>query len=480
MAEVNFENSYAELPAHFYTHQVGQASPKPEILAVNEELGQFLNLPEGFLSSEAGLNLISGVAFPKSAKPLAQAYAGHQFGGFSPQLGDGRALLIGEVIAKDGNRYDIQLKGSGLTPYSRNGDGKAGLGPVIREYVVSEAMHALGVPTTRSLAAIRTGEDVYRSQREDGAMLTRVALSHIRVGTFQFFAARNDIEALEQLSKYTITRHYPQAAEHENPTRGLFEAVCETQAKLIAQWMSLGFIHGVMNTDNVSISGQTIDYGPCAFMDGFDAMKVFSSIDTGGRYAWARQPQIGNWNLLRFAETLIPIWGKEEDKSIEEVQASIGIYGERVNTDIAVRFAAKLGLTSNADTDSFTQNTLGFMQKNSLDFTRFFAHLREDFDAEIDWKNLADGEAWFADWQKRVEKEDNEISLQRRRSYSPIYIPRNHQIARIIASAEAGDDQPIFDLMSVLAKPFTMQNGVDDYSAAPKPSEEVRQTFCGT
>ncbi|MEM7243413.1 MAG: YdiU family protein [Pseudomonadota bacterium] len=477
-----FENSYAKLPAHFFTRQSAEAARAPDVIATNAALADFLNFPDGYLESAAGRDMISGTAFDPSAKPLAQVYAGHQFGGFSPQLGDGRALLIGEVMAKDDMRYDVQLKGSGQTPYSRSGDGLAALGPVIREYVMSEAMHALGVPTTRALAAIRTGSPVYREGAEQGAMLTRVALSHIRIGTFQFFAARNDTDAIAELADYAMDRHYPDAKSTDTPIRSFFECVCLAQAELIAHWMALGFIHGVMNTDNMAISGQTIDYGPCAFMDHFHAMKVFSSIDTGGRYAWARQPQIGHWNLLRFAETLIPIWDSGEEHAVAEIEDSIALYSECVNARMALRFADKLGLPAYADidTDSFIQNTLGMMQAEGLDFTRFFASLREDGDHLRDWVGTEATDAWLADWQKRVSKEDREASQTARAQNSPIYIPRNHQVANAIANAEAGADQVFHDLLAVLQNPYERQDGKEHYEAAPKPDEEVTQTFCGT
>ena len=475
-----FENSYSELPSHFYSYQSAEAAIAPQVIATNSELADFLNFPKSYLESDAGLEMISGIAFDPSAKPLAQVYAGHQFGGFSPQLGDGRALLIGEVKAKDGYNYDVQLKGSGLTPYSRRGDGLAALGPVIREYIVSEAMNALGVPTTRALAAIRTGKPVYRERQEQGAMLTRVALSHIRIGTFQFFAARNDKDAIAELAEYAIDRHFPEVKSSDTPIRKFFEAVCLAQAELIAHWMALGFIHGVMNTDNMAISGQTIDYGPCAFMDAFHAMKVFSSIDTGGRYAWARQPQIGHWNLLRFAETLIPIWDSGEENAVAEIEKSIQLYAERVNARMAERFAEKLGLSTHADTDSFIQNTLGFLQSEGIDFTRFFASLRPDGEHLQTWKSSRDGEAWLADWKKRVDKEDKAVSEKNRMSQSPVYIPRNHQVAKAIAQAEAGDDQAFHDLLKITERPYDRRDGQEDYEAAPVAGEEVTQTFCGT
>ena len=343
---IHFDNTYAQLPERFFARQGAAPVPQAKLIRLNLGLAARLSIDAGWLQSADGVAMLAGNAIPEGAEPIAQAYAGHQFGGFVPQLGDGRALLLGEVIDADGRRYDLQLKGSGRTPYSRGGDGKSALGPVLREYIVSEAMAALGVPTTRALAAVATGETVMRQEGEvPGGVFTRVAASHIRVGTFQYFRARNDIDGLRVLADHAIARHYPHAAKAPNPYLALLESVVNAQADLIAQWMSLGFIHGVMNTDNTAVSGETIDYGPCAFMDAFHPQCVFSSIDAHGRYAWGTQPNIGLWNVTRFAETLLPLLCEDPGEGIKIAEAALSGYPKRFESQYIVRFRAKLGLS---------------------------------------------------------------------------------------------------------------------------------------
>ncbi|MEM1443673.1 MAG: YdiU family protein, partial [Verrucomicrobiota bacterium] len=368
MSSPVFQNFYAELPDHFYEKVSPAEVPSPELIRVNKDLAEELGLDPEWLASEEGLGMLSGNALPEGANPIAQAYAGHQFGGWSPQLGDGRAVLLGEVLHRDGQPRDIQLKGAGRTPFSRGGDGKSPLGPVIREYLVSEAMAALGVPTTRALAAVATGETVYREEALPGGVFTRVASSHVRVGTFQFFYAREDLEALKTLATFVIDRHYPEAREAENPYEELLKSVIRSQASLIAQWMQLGFIHGVMNTDNMTISGETIDYGPCAFMDEFDPETAFSSIDHQGRYAWVNQPGIANWNLARLAETLLPLISEDRDEAVAIGEGYLkdfeGIFHEYYFGGFAKKFALDLG---HEQTRPFVEKTLGLMAQARID-----------------------------------------------------------------------------------------------------------------
>jgi uncharacterized protein YdiU (UPF0061 family) len=366
----SFDNSYARLPDRFFSRREPATVPAPALIRVNEELAALLGVDVEFLRSSEGVAILSGNVLSEGSEPLAQAYAGHQFGGFVPQLGDGRAILLGEVVGTDGKRRDVQLKGAGLTVFSRSADGKAALGPVLREYIVSEAMTALGVPSTRALAAVTTGEDVYRERKFPGAILTRVAASHIRVGTFQYFAAREDVEALQLLVDMAIERHYPEAES----ALDLLEAVIAAQCDLVAKWMQLGFIHGVMNTDNVAVSGETIDFGPCAFMDEFHPQCVFSAIDRNARYAWGNQASICHWNLTRFAETLIPLLAESSDEAIAIAEGALAKFGERFQRCYVVGFRAKLGLPDDCD-EAFIKSTLAVMAEQEVDFTLFFREL---------------------------------------------------------------------------------------------------------
>src|SRR6478735_1401106 len=371
-----FENTYARLPDRFYARVAPTPVQAPRLIRLNTQLALDLGLDPNWLAGPQGLEVLAGRLVPDSAEPIATAYAGHQFGHFVPQLGDGRAILLGEVIDKDGVRRDIQLKGSGPTPFSRRGDGRAALGPVLREYIVSESMFKLGIPTTRSLAAVMSGESVMRETALPGAVLTRVAASHIRVGTFQFFAARGDTDGVRRLADHVIGRHYPELARAERPYHALLDAVIARQADLVARWLLVGFIHGVMNTDNSSISGETIDYGPCAFMDAYNPSQVFSSIDEMGRYAYANQPRIALWNLTRLAECLLPLFSDDKDKAIEQAQFILGEFAEKFTTAYQAGLRAKIGLFTQREGDeALIQDLLDAMAKNQADFTLTFRRL---------------------------------------------------------------------------------------------------------
>ncbi len=480
---IPFDNTYARLPERFFAKQKPTCVPEPELIRVNRELATQLSLDTGWLESADGVAMLAGNAVPEGAEPIAQAYAGHQFGGFSSQLGDGRAILLGEVVDTGGARHDLQLKGSGRTPFSRRGDGKSALGPVLREYVVSEAMFALGVPTTRALAAVATGERVIRQEGAlFGAVFTRVAASHIRVGTFQYFLARNDIDALRRLADHAIARHYPNAGEGQDAYVVLLESVALAQADLIAQWMSLGFIHGVMNTDNTAISGETIDYGPCAFMDAFHAQCVFSSIDSGGRYAWGNQPDIGLWNLTRFAETLLPLLSDDPGKATEVAKAVLSKYPERFEKQYIARFSAKFGLSPEGPIE-LIQECLDLLGTHEVDFTLFFRNLTRVAGGE-DSQTLAamfsssePFEEWLTKWRSEAEPAKYLADMQ---AANPALIPRNHRVEQAIQSAYGGDFTPFHRLVDALASPYADQVEYVDFETPPRPEEIVRETFCGT
>nr|WP_022707638.1 YdiU family protein [Paracoccus zeaxanthinifaciens] len=464
---IHFDNSYARLPQGFFARTRPTPVSSPRLLVLNETLAERLGLDPAHLASD-GVEMLAGNAVPDGAEPIAQAYAGHQFGGFSPQLGDGRAVLLGEVIAPDGQRFDLQLKGSGKTPFSRRGDGRAWMGPVLREYLVSEYMAAMGVPTTRALAAIATGDLVFREQGGlPGAVLTRVAASHIRVGTFQYFAVRDDIERLRQLTDHVIDRHYPQC---KDPLE-LLDAVVARQARTIADWMALGFIHGVMNTDNMAISGETIDYGPCAFMDAYHPDTVFSSIDTQGRYAWAQQPQMAVWNLAQFATCLIPLMG-EEEAAVEAATKAVHRFGPLYQAAWLERFGAKLSIDG-AQHQALIERLLTLMAQQRADFTRVFAGLAHG-GARDEFIDRDAFDAWHADWQAL----SPDMALMAR--VNPLRIPRNHRIEGAIESAVAGDMQPFRKLLDACTRPFEARADWSDLSTAPTSSEAVRRTFCGT
>jgi uncharacterized protein YdiU (UPF0061 family) len=455
---IPFDNTYATLPDRFFTRQGAAPVRAPELFAFNAPLARSLGI-DGAADRAALAEVFSGNATPPGAAPLAQLYAGHQFGGFSPQLGDGRALLLGEVETAQGRR-DIQLKGSGPTPYSRMGDGRAWVGPVIREYLMSEAMAALGVPTTRALAAVTTGEPVLREDGPmPGAILTRVAASHIRVGTFQAFAARNDTDALQRLTDYTIARHFPGA---DGPL-GLLQGLMEVQADLVACWMSIGFIHGVMNTDNMALSGETIDYGPCAFMDRYHPDTVLSSIDRQGRYAYSNQPPVAHWNIAQFASALVPIMG-DEDKAVADLTEAIKAFPPLYEAAWLRHFGAKVGLAeATPDDRPLIEAFLSHMAQEGLDFTNTFAALPQV---------PAGLEDWARDWQAR----GPDMDLVARSN--PRVIPRLHRIEAVIAAAVAGDFAPFDEMLSVVTNPFAEAD--PRHTAPPEPQERVTQTFCGT
>ncbi|WP_298835602.1 YdiU family protein [uncultured Roseobacter sp.] len=466
---IPFDNTYARLPAAFYTRIDPTPVRAPGLVAYNEDLGRLLGLPDAGETDRA--RVFSGVRVPEGAAPLAQLYAGHQFGNYNPQLGDGRAVLLGEVVGTDGLRRDIQLKGSGPTPYSRMGDGRAWLGPVLREYVVSEAMHALGVPTTRALAATLTGEDVVRETVLPGAVLARVAASHLRVGTFQIFAYRGQKDALRELTQYAIARHWPDA---DGPM-GLLRAVCAAQAGLIARWMSLGFIHGVMNTDNCTISGETIDYGPCAFMDDFHEDTVFSSIDQHGRYAWSNQPGIIVWNMAQFATSLLQQMD-DPGTGVEEATEIVHAMPDQIDAERTRLFGAKIGLADAGPEDApLISRLLALMQTQSADFTNTFDALARG-DARDQFVDRAAFDAWSTDWQARIASEKEPQAIMQ--AASPRIIPRNHRIEEMITAAVADDYAPFDRLMHALRDPF----GTDDTDLMrpPTTAQRVPATFCGT
>ena len=468
-----FDNSYGRLPNRFYTRMSPAPVALPAMLALNAQLAGRLGIDADVLATPEGVSVLAGNAVPDGADPLAQVYAGHQFGGWSPQLGDGRAILLGEVVAPDGARFDIQLKGSGRTPYSRMGDGRAWLGPVLREYIVSEAMAALGVPTTRALAAVTTGETVFREAPLPGAVLTRVAASHIRVGTFQYFYARNDREALEALVNHAIERH---SHEADGPL-GLLDHVVERQAMLVAAWLGIGFIHGVMNTDNMTVSGETIDYGPCAFMDEFSPMRVFSSIDHQGRYAYSRQPDIAMWNLAQLATALLPLID-----DVKDAQAAVDRFPALFRDAWLTVFRAKLGLQTKAKGDyELILALLDAMAKGKADFTNTFRSLgtpkaRDEFsDPEL-------YDAWENPWKKRLDEEcavpDDRAETMR--AANPALIPRNHRIEQAIQAVVAGDLSKFEKLSAALLVPYSDPRKFSDLAKPPTASEVVCQTFCGT
>ena len=498
MTEIAFDHSYAKLPGDFFVRVAPAEVPSPALIRINRTLASELGLDPDWLGSADGIAMLSGNALPANANPIAMAYAGHQFGGFSPQLGDGRALLLGELIGADGIRRDVQLKGSGRTPFSRGGDGKAPLGPVVREYLVSEAMAALGIPTTRALAAVTTGEWVQREETVPGAVLTRVAQSHVRVGTFEYFASRGQTDRLRQLADYVIDRHYPEARDSENPARSLLEGVVWRQAHLIARWMQVGFVHGVMNTDNTQIAGETIDFGPCAFMEQFDVRTVFSSIDRQGRYAWGNQPSIGQWNLSRLAESLLPLLAEDEAAGIEAAKAALEPFGAIFNTALVEGFSAKLGLASrppSSDENSpadFINETFALMAQEAVDFTLFFRHLTlvaAGGDTETFLSLFADrnaGAQWVERWKSVVSSGSGAAGapppdlVEGMRRSNPIFIPRNHRVEQAIQGALQGDYADFELLNQVLARPFDEQPEHASLEKPAEPHEVVQRTFCGT
>ncbi|MFN7977602.1 MAG: YdiU family protein [Vicinamibacterales bacterium] len=477
------EHTYATLPALFHSRVSPTPVREPEFVVFNAPLAAALGLDATALDSAVGAAIFGGNALPEGAQPLAQAYAGHQFGHFTG-LGDGRAILLGEQITPDGARVDIQLKGAGPTPYSRRGDGRAALGPMLRELVISEAMHALGIPTSRSLAVVSTGEPVYRERPLPGAVLTRVASSHLRVGTFEWVAAHRDTPALVALADYAIQRHYPEVAAHDTPYRAFFEAVAERQARLIAQWQLVGFIHGVMNTDNMSIAGETIDYGPCAFMDAYDPDTVFSSIDSGGRYRYSHQPGIAQWNLTRLAEALLPLFADDEDAAVSFAQQTLLRFRDRFHACWLEGMRAKLGLATPDPGDAaLAEALLTWMQQTHADFTNTFRTLARPDDAAALAQADASFAAWHARWQARLAQEARALTevVALMQASSPAIIPRNHKVEEALAAvAERADMEPLQRLLAALARPFDHDDVPPEF-ASPAPADAgAYRTFCGT
>jgi len=485
-----FDNSYARLPERFFVRLAPTPVAGAKLIKLNHALAAELGLDVEALASPDGVAILAGNLVPAGAAPLAQAYAGHQFGGWVPQLGDGRALLLGEVVDRAGRRRDIQLKGSGPTPFSRRGDGRAWLGPVLREYVVSEAMAALGIPTTRALAAVTTGEEVYRETALPGAVLTRVAASHIRVGTFQYFAARGDSEALRLLADHAIARHYPEAQEAPRPALALLQGVIRRQAELVARWMGVGFIHGVMNTDNAAVSGETIDYGPCAFLDDYHPAKVFSSIDQFGRYAFANQPQIAVWNMAQLATAILPLIAADEAEAVALATEAVEGFAPVFETAWEAVFAAKLGLEAFQEGDAaLIEALLQAMAENRADFTRTFRALSrlgdapgEDEAARGEFIDPTAFDRWAVSWRARLARDGRAVAARRQAMAraNPAFIPRNHRIEQAITAAVLGDYAPFERLNAVLARPFEDQPAARDLLAAPEDHEAVAHTFCGT
>ena len=484
---VSFNNSYARLPDRFFSRQPPVPVSKPELIRVNEPLADLLGIDPEWLASEDGAAMVAGNRLPPGAEPIATVYAGHQFGGFSPVLGDGRAVLLGEVIGRDGERYDIQLKGSGQTPYSRMGDGRAPLGPVLREYIVSEAMAALGIPTSRALAAVTTGDPVYREEALPGAVLARVARSHIRIGTVQYFAARSDMEAMRLLVDHVIARHYPEDLHADNKPLALLDRVMRAQAKLVARWQAVGFIHGVMNTDNMLLSGETIDYGPCAFMDAFNPKAVFSAIDHGGRYAFRNQPGIAHWNLACLAQALAPLLADREEKAVALAGEALDRFPACFLDEHLAGLRSKLGLvTAGEEDEQLAADFLDLLEAHRLDFTLSFRRLSELAGAEP--ADLAGDPAglppaldgWLSRWRRRCAGEAHPDRRAFMLQTNPALIPRNHLVEEVIRAATvAGDFQPFHELVDALADPFSTAVA-PVYLAPPRPEQLVKQTFCGT
>jgi len=484
-----WDNSYVRELAGLYEPWQPAPASDPRLLALNDELAVELGLEPGALRSPDGVAVLAGNATPDGAFPVAQAYSGHQFGGFSPRLGDGRALLLGEVIDTHGRRRDLHLKGSGRTPFARGGDGRAAVGPMLREYVIGEAIHALGIPTTRALAVVATGDQVARETMLPGAALTRVAASHLRVGTFQYAATQGDLELVRRLADYAIARHHPEAAGAEHPYLALFERVVDVQASLIAQWMCVGFIHGVMNTDNMTISGESIDYGPCAFMEAYDPATVFSSIDRGGRYAYGNQPAVAQWNLARLAEALLPLLGDDQEKAIAAATEVLRSFEGSYRACWTRAMRAKLGLAGGELVDeALVDDVLELLRAESVDFTSFFRALssaaRGDGErARSLFASPVAFDAWAESWRAelaRAGRDYAEVAEEMDRA-NPVYIPRNHLVEEALAAATAGDLDPFHRLVEVISRPFEERPGLEAY-AAPAPDDfgAGYQTFCGT
>ncbi len=473
---VVLDNRFARELPELAVHWRAEASPNPRMLVLNEPLAAELGFDSEWLRSTGGLSLLVGTKLPEGAEPVAQGYAGHQFGGWVPRLGDGRALLLGEVVDTQGRLRDLHLKGSGRTPFARGGDGLAAVGPMLREYVVSEAMHALGIPTTRSLSVVATGRPVRRETMLDGAVLARVAKSHLRVGSFEYVSAAGDLDVLRRLADHAIVRHYPTATEAENSYLALLDAVISAQAELIAQWMLVGFIHGVMNTDNMTISGETIDYGPCAFMDTFDPKTVFSSIDSWGRYAYGNQPTVAGWNLARLAEALLPLIADEQEKGIALATASLEDFPRQYAAAWRAGMRSKLGLSEDVDDDvvaKLADDLMEYLERDHVDYTSFFRLLSKTARGDTD-PDHAGFDAWLDRWRAL----DPDADAMNR--VNPVYIPRNHLVEEALAAAVAGDLGPLEQLLVAVTSPYAERAGLERY-AEPAPDDfGCYQTFCGT
>jgi len=478
----HFDNTYSKLP-DIFSSEVSLIKVKtPNLIVLNDNLSKELGLDFSATNNENLSQLFSGNVLPKNSKTISQAYAGHQFGHFT-MLGDGRATLMGEHITKNNERFDIQFKGSGITPFSRNGDGRAALGPMLREYIISEAMHALNIPTTRSLAVVKTGEDVVRENILQGAILTRVASSHLRVGTFQYITARQNEDELKTLVNYTIDRHYPNIKQSKDQALNLLKTLMEKQINLVINWMRVGFIHGVMNTDNMTISGETIDYGPCAFMDAYDPQTVFSSIDQLGRYAYFNQPSITKWNLARFAECLIPLINEDKNKAIKIVTEEINNFEKIYEIKWLNMMRDKLGLFGEDSKDQvLILDLLTWMHQNKADYTNTFCYLMNE---KIENNKIYNDEnfiVWKKRWQERLKLNNNtpEKYLKLMKSVNPLIIPRNHKVEEALEFANNNDLSPLKKLIKILEKPYENQKGIDEYQSMAPISDQKYQTFCGT
>lgn len=477
----NLDNSYSKLPSKFYTRTNPTPVSSPRLATLNYTLATELGLDPQALQSNEGIETLAGNKVPEDAYPIAQAYAGHQFGHFT-MLGDGRTVLLGEQITPEGDRFDIQLKGSGRTPYSRGGDGRAVLGPMLREYIISEAMNALEIPTTRSLAVVTTGDMVMRERSLPGAVLTRVAASHIRVGTFEFIAEWGTLEELKLLADYTINRHYPEIEADENKYLSLLQEVIKRQAFLIAKWQLVGFVHGVMNTDNMTISGETIDYGPCAFMDAYNPATVFSSIDVYGRYAYGNQPDIAAWNLARLAETLLPLLNTDQDEAIKLAEKSVSSFYELYYYNWLTGMRAKLGIfNEEAEDEAIIENLLNLMQKYNADYTNTFRALTLDKLCDMALFDTVEFADWYKLWQKRLSRQEESSPHQLMRKINPAIVPRNHRVEEALEAAMKDGDYSVMErLLNALSKPFDYSLEQNQYSTLPEPSAKPYRTFCGT
>ena len=476
------ENTYAELPPVFFNKLSPTPVSQPNLVIFNDKLADEIGLNLSTMDEKDRIKLLSGNLIPDGVEPFAQAYAGHQFGNFT-MLGDGRAIVLGEHITPSGGRFDIQLKGSGRTPYSRGGDGRAALGPMLREYIISEAMHSLGIPTTRSLAVVTTGERVFREDELTGAILTRVAGSHIRVGTFEFAAIQQDKAITRALLDYLIHRHFPEIREDENSALSLLNEVIQQQADLITHWMRVGFIHGVMNTDNMALSGETIDYGPCAFMDRFAPDTVFSSIDHRGRYAYANQPHIAQWNIARLAEAILPLIHEKREKAIEMAEDSLNAFESIYKNRWLIMMCSKLGLSEiNVTNEKLVTDLLDLMHQNAADYTNTFLDLSQKTLPESKLFKTEEFKSWQIRWHKQIKLEDQDLeschSLMR--SVNPAVIPRNHKVEEVLTASEQGEFKPLHNLLEAVENPYQNRESLAPFQVPPRPEERVLQTFCGT